>query len=124
MTKAEAEVKAEVEVRTINTTRPDEVVRRMKVDSKGQELFETDVNPVLRALSVKKIIIVEAGWPNEFAYGINQQGTLADNPHYLKEGEEMHLRAKGLRGIVEGIPDSSKITHIKPKSKKMKLHRV
>lgn len=117
MTKAEAKVKAEVEVRTINSTRPDEVVR-MKVDSKGQELFEADVNPKLRALSVKKNILVEARWPNEFAYGINQQGTLADNPHYLEEGEEMHLRAKGLRGIVEGIPDSSKITHIQPKTKK------
>lgn len=110
-------VEAGVEVRTINSTRPDEVVR-MKVNSKGQELFETDANPKLRALRVKGNILVEAGWPNEFAYGIDRKGTLADNPHYLEEGEEMHLRAKGRRGIFEGIPDSSKITHIQPKAKK------
>ena len=116
MAKAESEPKAEVEVRTIKSTHPDEIAT-ITVGGEKVELFETDENPTLRALRNRKGIIVEASW-NEFAYGINQDGGLTDNPHFLEQGEEMSIRANGSRGILEGIPDSSRITHLKPKTKK------
>ena len=72
MAKAEAEPKAKVEVRTIRSTRPDDIAT-ITVGGKKVKLFETNENPGLRALRNRKGIIVEASW-NEFAYGINQEG--------------------------------------------------
>ena len=113
MAKSELGPYAEVEVRTINTTKPDEVAK-ISVGGEKVELFEANNNPELKALKTQDGIIVEARWPNEFAYGINKNGVFANNPHFLKQGEKMNLRAHGIKGISAGIPDSTQITHLKP----------
>lgn len=117
MAKAESEVKARVEVRTLRTTGPDEIVK-LTVGPKPVELFEAMVPPKLKALRRKEEILVKASWSKNVAYGIEKGGRLADNPHFLKQGEKMQLRARSNRGILSGIPNSSQITHLRPGSKK------
>lgn len=112
MARPESGPKVKVEVRTINTTRPDEVAT-ITVGGEKVELFEADKNPELRALKTQNGIIVEARWPSNLAYGINKNGVLANNPHALEQGEQMSLRAHGIKGISAGIPDSTRITHLK-----------
>lgn len=67
MSKTESEIKARVEVRTIRTTAPDEVVN-LTVGPEPVELFETNVPPKLRALRQKQETLVETSRSKDVAY--------------------------------------------------------
>lgn len=58
MTKAEKEIRARVEVRTLRTTGPDEIVR-LTAGPEPTSLFEANPPPELRALKGKDETLVK-----------------------------------------------------------------